>query len=57
MAQEPCSKCDSSNKQHYCDYCARCNDCCPDWEAHGRMGGMKKSETFEIAWNIMKREG
>ena len=34
--REPCSKCDSAAKEHYCAGCSRCSDCCPDWEGHGR---------------------
>lgn len=55
MSREPCSKCDSSDKEHYCGHCERCNDCCPDWEAHGRMVGMAK-KSFDSAWNFMKSE-
>ena len=56
--QEPCTRCDDSEKEFYCSYCERCNDCCPDWEKHGRMGMAEKGHaiSFDRTWDAIKKD-
>ena len=56
--QEPCTKCDSSEKELYCSYCERCSDCCGDWEKHGRMSMAEKGHaiSFNRTWDAIKKD-
>lgn len=56
--QEPCTRCDSSEKELYCSYCERCNDCCDEWEKHGRMSMAEKGHTisFDRTWDAIKKD-
>ena len=56
--REPCTRCDSSEKELYCSYCERCNDCCDDWEKHGRMSMAEKGHaiSFDRTWDAIKKD-